>query len=713
MFSNHTHAPVTDRPLVLFRLLLSLAVLLNTTPAFAFLSSQSADGTFHGWAVSGVVPSGDVVYVLDSPLSIRMLNRTTGTILSPAFTIPQQSNGVQVESIAVDGRHGRVYALVYLYVDDTTNNRWLLSFTSELQYVGNMSLASLSSPPEWFTTLSISVLPVDEAGDVYVVRRLLNSKVLVHVISPDSQAVSTWSPPFDTQSASGWSVAMGPDELLYFQTVADSASLPTPLYVTTTDGKLQSTLYLNISAADCPQSVAVAVSRSNDIALACQNSLFLFDSSGQPVPSFRYISTLEQNTWTSFISVAFDGSDRLLAVASDAAYGVQVVSATSGDLLTVWSTGVPWLGYTVSFTYEARTDSLLALQSLNEVVVQRMEAERGTMLQEYRNIGRLQQCTASAMAVGESGNIHILAQCFDQQHEYGRAVLYTMDAAGQLRREMALSGWAGESKYEQLLVCEDKGLFYMLTVDNSADPAIRLVVAFALNGTGVFNATDPRIGNIRSRTAQLLRVNDNELAVVDTYNSRIALLDLDNGDFLGNLTVSNDTTLLSAVYDSHSESWFRSEVPIGTFSWVNCSVNQYAADGSMVAQYVYAGDAFDSLTIDVVGRRLYALDGYEAEVVWWNIPAQPHQQHTTTAAETIGAVRVVQASGQRGLVHDESVQDKAAGADTANNEQLSRGEEWAVAALPTGRQRLLDLNRGQGRVSDRWRPVRANRAEVV
>ena len=171
------------------------------------------------------------------------------------------------------------------------------------------------------------------------------------------------------------------------------------------------------------------------------------------------------------------------------------------------------------------------------------------------------------------------------------------------------------------MVCEDRQRFFVVAGNGWEDSQ---VVAIAFNGTILFNVTDPRMGQLDSYDTGLLRVNDNTLAVNDPYHNRIALVDLDNGDFFGNITFPPYTTVRAVAYDG--QSWYRSEMQLDDYTWTNISINQYADDGSVTAQYGVADRQFDMLTIAGDGdrRRLYALDRYEGTVAWWKI--QPQQQ---------------------------------------------------------------------------------------
>ncbi len=631
----------TGLQLFILHLLLSLT-LLSTLPSLSpsVTATQPPDGHFGGWHEGDIVPSGDVVYVIDWPHYIRCLNATTGAVLSPYVEFGFFQG---ILDLAVDAGNDRVYVLVQTGNGPSNLNLWLAAFTSQLQSVGNVSLATLSPPPDWFDRPLRRELSVDTDGNLLLVRELSNGAVMVQVLSSDGKQLSSWSPT-GPKRGSEYVVAVGVDDRVYFHGsvyIEPRHDLLTPLYITTKDGELNSTLYLNTST--CERTPTIAVSRTGNIAIGCDNGLLMFDSRGELMPSFDYTSILQSADFLEYL--AFDARDRLLAVASMTRAGVQVISSNNGDLLSVWSNGVPGLGGTYSISYEPHSHSLLAFHPTKQLPVQRVDADKGSLLQEYRGDGRLADCGPMAMAVGSlSGDVWVLLTCYASDHVFAhsRVVLHTMTANGRLRRELTLSGWSGATVQSSLVVCEDKGLFFLLS-DLSGTPNV--VMSFALNGTNLFNSSDVRMGNLTHYNTQLLRVNDDELAVVDTYHRRIFLLDLDNGDYLGDIRVANDTTLLSAVYDSESSSWYRSEIVYSNHS-INYTIGQYAMDGSVLTRYSVNDLQFDALSIggSGEGRRLYGLDRYEEEVVWWNIGEQ--QQRSATVTD---AARLVQASDARAL----------------------------------------------------------------
>ena len=192
---------------------------------------------------------------------------------------------------------------------------------------------------------------------MYYVRQLFNGTVLVHVITPDSKQIRSWTAPFSAARLTRFVMAAGPNDTLYFQTdyfYYWEDEQPRPLYVLSGDVVLQSTLNLNLSIDTCARVFAMAVSRrSGHIALACDSGIQLFRSSGAVVPTFSYATVLPDYAY--FISLVFDSIDRLLAVASYGDYGIQVVSSVNGDLLSDWSNRVPPLDYANGHFHPATT----------------------------------------------------------------------------------------------------------------------------------------------------------------------------------------------------------------------------------------------------------------------------------------------------------------------------------------------------------------------
>ena len=631
---------------------LPLALLLAACFVALPSAAQPTSGTFRGWHVGDVTPAGDVVYVLDTPSYIRALNRATGAVLPMNASLNRDD---WVTAIAHDASTNRVYALVQASKYDWQNayiDYYMVTLSSDLHIISNMSLTTLSPRPTYYERLFSRTLPVDKAGNVYLPRQLDNGTVLVHVIAPDSNKVATWQAPFPIDEYLTYSLDMGPDDNLYFQTnyyyywYRDTEQRP--LYVTTSSGALVSTLNLNLSSQTCAYANALAVSRvSGMIAVDCDNSIRLFDKGGLPIPSFRYFSVAD--TWSSFISLAFDSTDRLLGVVSSGDFGIQVISTTSGDLLADWSGRVPSLEYSQAIKYQPSTRSVLAFDSISDrsTVAVRIDADTGALMQQYRLLGRLDNCYTLARDVSASGDIHLLLYCYyvvDNFFYETKIVLHSLTPAGRVRREVVLDRWSlNMIMGNQLVVCEDKGMFY--TVTNDYWYQQNQVVAFAFNGTNMFNFTDPRIGGIGYYRTGLLRADDNTIAVVDPEHSRIALLDLDDGAFFGNISVSrNNTQLLAAVYDG--QSWFRSETTWSNdYQWVNTSVNQYSTEGDVLARYSLATQhQFSRLSVGSAGdgNRLYALDEYEGTMAWWQVQAQPIGQQIAPAKRhsTRGSARL-------------------------------------------------------------------------
>ena len=97
------------------------------------------------------------------------------------------------------------------------------------------------------------------------------------------------------------------------------------------------------------------------IAVGCDSGLLLFGAGGGLVPSFTYDSVLEGYNY--FSSLAFDTTGRLLAVpASYSDMGIQVISTTSGDLLSTWSNGVAVNDVLAEYCVRA-VDSVTAVSS--------------------------------------------------------------------------------------------------------------------------------------------------------------------------------------------------------------------------------------------------------------------------------------------------------------------------------------------------------------
>ena len=128
----------------------------------------------------------------------------------------------------------------------------------------------------------------------------------------------------------------------------------------------------------------------------------------------------------------------------------------------------------------------------------------------------------------------------------------------------------------------------------------------------MFNFTDSRIGDIGRWNTQLLRVNDNTLAVVDPMNYRIILLDLDNGDFFGHDRCATEH-INAERRVRWQTAWYRSEVTYDVnngYQSYNASIRQYATDGSVLAEYTFGNHEVYLLSIggDGWAHRLYALD---------------------------------------------------------------------------------------------------------
>ena len=691
-------APRIAWPPCSVRLLLSLVVLFVTLQLS--LVAQPADGSFRGWQVGDVAPhpNNGVVYVLDYPNYIRAVNRTTGAVLQWSATL---TTAQYIVAIAADGLSNRVYALIQSTVEDRNTDYidyWLVTLTADLHPIANISLATLSPQTTWFDRMFTHTLPIDSKGNVYIARQLNNGTVLVHIFTPDGKQARTWTAPFHTEEQLGYSLALGPGDTLYFQTDyywwwLYNDDQPRPLHITTTDGVLLASILYDLTSANCEEISAIAVSpTSGNVAVACDSTLLLFDASGVLVPSFRYISTLD--SWTGIQSLAFDSIDRLLAVVPTYDIGIQVVSSVSGDLLSVWTNGVPTLSFSQAVVYEPWSQSLVAFRPSSKSIVLRVDADRGTLLQEYSLSARQDNCYSAAAALGATGDLHLLLNCyyFDARYYTTKLLLHSMTPAGRIRREVVLDGWsAGMLQSNQLVVCEDKQLFYVLT--NWWD-RINTVVAITFNGTNVFNYTDKRIGNIGNWNTQLLRVNDNTLAVVDPDNYRIILLDLDNGAFFGTIPLPQNTLQLGTAYDGNS--WYRSEVDwIDRTGWGNSSIRQYATDGSVMAYYSLDGEELGKLSIGGVGdrHRLYAVDRYEGTVAWWNIQSQASEQQTATTGR-----------------HSTREQQRLPAA-----EQPAQSSELFKAAVQVRRQQWMDeMKEQEEKNAPTWlRQMRANRTEKV
>ena len=256
----------------------------------------------------------------------------------------------------------------------------------------------------------------------------------------------------------------------------------------------------------------------------------------------------------------------MIGLRNDDSSGLQLVAPTSGDVLTTWTNGVPSLIDINGMTYERRSNSLIVsgLRGFTSPVV-RLEADHGALVQEYAVESRLSACKSFASFVAPSGNLYTLLRCGPNPNTvWTTTYLYGMTQAGQLLSEVLVRGWGWLQLQLTLVVCEDKRMFYLVTRLRYPNPlAMNYVMAFSMNGTSVWNATDARIGNIEDWSGSLLRFNDNTLALI--ASPRIALLDLDNGAWFSNITTNttNNTRLLAAAYDGST--WYCSEVTGVTF----------------------------------------------------------------------------------------------------------------------------------------------------
>ena len=642
--------------LSLRHLLLPLSLLL----AVSVLSqpADAVDGVFRGWQIGDVAahPDSDLVYLLDQPRFIRVVNRTSGQVVQRDVAELQLGESMYVLGIGSDAPRNRVYALVRVLRIDYDRNEvdelLLQAYTSELKYSGTMNLTGRLDPPLslYYDRLFSRTLPVDpQDGTVVFARQLFNGTLLVHRIGFDN-GIDTWQPPFKTSVEESYSMALGPSGTLYFMTNFyyffgyGYDYPPRPLYITTSTGDLQSAYNLSLSYDTCFRNRAIAVSRSTgSIALACDNGIQLFDATGQAVPGFSYTPTLD--FYNSFRSLAFTSGDRLLAVGG--AYNeaaVQVISTVNGDLLTKWTDGVPALYSVISIEYQPYSRSLVAFRQDEDAPVLRVDADTGRLLQEYALVGRLSQCYTTAGVTGYSGDLHLALSCYEYTVDRGYAnkvVLHSMTPAGRVRREVVLHGFeSSELRYGALVVAEDKQLFYMLTsgyMRSHGRNDVGIALAFHFNGSLAFNFSDSRIGSLGSYGTSLLRVDDNTLAVCDGENNRIALLDMNSGAFFGNITVPTNTYLVAAAYDG--QRWYRSELDIHNnsqyFSYNN-TIRAYDAEGRAQSEYFWGnGRSVAALSIagDAKGQRLYVQDQYDGSVAYWNINAQPSEKRAPVAVE--------------------------------------------------------------------------------
>ena len=668
--------------LLLLGLLLSVVLLCCVAPLSLALAARQADGAFRAWHLADVAPypNNDIVYVTDSPNYIRALSATTGAALQSNASVPA---GQTIAGIAVDGSNSRVWAITEGIRGWRTREYWLWTFTSELQAVANLSLATLSPPPS-LGDRYFSALSVDQDGNVCIVRQLANSTVLVDFVSAAGLLVRQWTAPLPVERGIRYYPAAAPHGLLYFRADGvDGYYYDPPLYVVTLDGVLTDTLTLEIDTDTCDSIFSMAVSHSGRIALACDSGLQLFDSGGALVSSFSYASPLV--SWMSFTALSFDGADRLLAVAPSVDYGVQVISSTTGELLRVWYSAVPELSLLNNIAYDPWSHSLVAFRELYNAAVVRLDADTGSLLQQYSLGGRHGNCWLLASDIGPSRDIYLLLGC-SQPYPSGVAsvVLHAVSATGRVRREVRLVGWSPRMLLEgALLVREEQQMFYLV----ASTGRVNEVAAFAFDGTNLFNATDPSTGNLGWWNTRLVRVDDRAMAVVDPLNNRIVLLALDNGAFLRNITAPSYTQLLAAAYDG--ESWYRSEVTYDRSAreWVNSSIRHYAADGKTVlALYAMNNRDFHLLAIASGEHvhRLYAPDEESGAVVWWS---RQSQQQPREAREISNAV-VIAASGTL----ESRVREQSARHSAGMHEQLpgEQQDECFRAAVLARRQQWQD-----------------------
>ena len=226
----------------------------------------------------------------------------------------------------------------------------------------------------------------------------------------------------------------------------------------------------------------------------------------------------------------------------------------------------------------------------------------------------------------------------------GVPVLQATTSAGKLIREAAAFGLTYRQVLSQLVVDENRELFFMLVRPASVQLNVFQVLAFGFNGTYVYNFTDSRIGNIGTG-ARLLRVDDLTIAVVDSSNFRIAQLSLDSRSLSNNITIPRDINLLAAVYAAGS--WYRAERTFNNITrYYTISINQYT-NGSLIQQFFVETTRTNQrltqqLAVDSEASRLYLLanDGDRYSTIWyiayWNL-RRTHEQ--AAAGETADGAR--------------------------------------------------------------------------
>ena len=680
-----------------------LAAALFAVPCLS-LTAQPVDGVFRSWSVVDVAshPASSAVYLSDSYAAIRAVNSTTGLLLPYVALIGNYPTTVR--GIVSDGQNSLVHALTakldrstYYYTDYR-----LITLTADLKIIANVSLDNTLSPRlEWEEELFDTIL-VDSKSCVYIARQLFNSSLLVHVLQNGKQ-IDAWLAPVAAAWNLDYQVAMGAGSLIHIKpTNSWTPSVSQPLFVVTTGGLLVATLNLNLTNNAYYQN-ALAVSRSSgNIAISSGYGIALFTSAGVRLSSFRYLSPVDD--YSGFRRLAFDGSDRLLAIDTQDEFGVQLISSKNGDLLGSWQTPVPPLRYTRSMVYERQSNSLLIAQpSVRTSTVVRLDGDNGVLLQEYPNVGRTNRCITLASTVGSFGNIYKLLQCADNNYNYNTLVMQGINTVGQLRREISIQGWNYDSVLNTIVVNEERELFFIITGSQFDRRPANKVVAFTFNGTNVWNSTtDSRTGSF-DYGAQL-QFADDQLAIVDPQNNRIALLSLSTGAFFGNTTIPEYIYVFAAVHAGGS--WYRSEAQFDFRSTnYNITIAKYASDdGSLQQQYLLEtlSDSLqltEVLAVDDDGRngRLYALQSSSrlasTAVQFWKLRPSDEEQHQTVAEDS--PVRRVQSSGKQVL---------SAETNTPSAPVAGEGFDQLVEAI---------ARRGGGRLPEWLKQMNATRAAAM
>ena len=581
-----------------------------------------------------------------------------------SVALSSPSSYMSVWNVVVNGPLNVVHVLL---TDDFFQDWSLVTLTTDLEPIDEVSLNGLLVPPIQLFDDPLDAPLVDKNGVLYIVRTLRNSTTLVHVLQNGVQ-IDVWQAPFATPNNLGFvTVAMGSGSLIHFQWFQGGTLTGQPLYVTTTGGLLVATLRLNTNFTDAygRYGVRLAVSRnSGNIAISLGDNIALFTSSGVRLSSFNYVSPLSY--YDRFSRLAFDASDRLLAVDEDNEYGVQIISTTNGDLLGTLASPVPELSYVQHLHYERQTKSLLLSQpGVTDVPVLRLDADNGWLVQEYPLLGRYQDCFTLTSAVSAStGNIYNLLVCgVGGELYYGTLLLQATTPAGRLVRETVLGGLRFTQILYQLVVDEDRGLFYMLAGPLPQRNTAFTVVAFGFNGTNMYNFTDSRIGTIRTG-AQLLPVTDHTIGVVDNGNNRILVLDVDSHSLSNTLTIPRGVDVDSAVYAAGS--WYLAESVFDTRTrLVNISLNQYT-NGSLTQQLFFEIARVPRtavlLAVDNDARRLYCWQGLRGSfgasyILYWDFRRFDGQQQQHEKQQMMPKqieVRGAQQSGRQALTEERS-----------------------------------------------------------